>query len=145
VGTNISFTIFISNAHYGFDHLNTTGEIALPHVVLTGKIDIEDIFTILEPLLIRNEQTVLRTIDAYIDRNKNAILVEALAIENGIKRTFLVMISRREDGVVVRLYPKFDVEKTDGVKKILAELAKQLRGAFPDLQVGETNLQEYLN
>jgi hypothetical protein len=119
--------------------------IAVPHVVLTGKIDIEDIFAVLEPLLIRNEQTVLRTIDVYMERTKNAILVEALAIENGIKRTFLVMISRREDGVVIRLYPKFDVEKTDGVKKILAELAKQLKGAFPHLQVGETNLQEYLN
>jgi hypothetical protein len=145
VGTNRSFTNFISKAHYGFDPLCTNGEIAVPHVVLTGKIDIEDIFAVLEPLLIRNEQTILRTIDAYMDRNKNAILVEALAIEDGIKRTFLVMISRREDGVVVRLYPKFDVEKTDGVKKILAELAKQLRGAFPHLQVGETNLQEYLN
>jgi hypothetical protein len=117
----------------------------VPHVVLNGKTDIEDIFDILEPLLVRNEKTILRTFDAYMERSKNAMLVEALAIEDGQKRTFLVMISRRDDGVVVRLYPKFEVEKTDGVKKILAEMAKQLLGAFPNLKVGETNLEDYLN
>lgn len=135
----------IEKAHYTLHHLITAREIAVPHVVLTGKVDIELIFDALKPLLVRNEKNVLRTTEAFLERGKNVILVEALAIEDGRKRTFLVIISRRDDGVVVRLYPKFDVEKTDGVKKILAELAKQLLGAFPDLKVGETNLQDYLN
>jgi hypothetical protein len=117
----------------------------VPHVVLTGKVDIEQIFDELKPLLVRNEKNVLRTMDVFLERGKNAILVEALAIEDGKKRTFLATISRRDDGVVVRLYPKVDVEKTDGVKTILAELGKQLLGTFPDLKVGETNLQNYLN
>jgi hypothetical protein len=43
------------------------------------------------------------------------------------------MISGRNDGVVIRLYPKIDVEKTEGVKKILVELAKQLIATFPEL------------
>ena len=54
------------------------------------------------------------------------------------------MISGRADGVVVRLYPKIDVEKTEGVKKILVELAKQLIATFPELKIGETNLDNYL-
>jgi len=54
------------------------------------------------------------------------------------------MISGRSDGVVIRLYPKIDVEKTEGVKKILVELAKQLIAMFPELTVGETNLENYL-
>jgi len=54
------------------------------------------------------------------------------------------MISGRDDGVVVRLYPKVEAEKTDGVRKILAELAKQLIAAFPGLRIGETNLDDYL-
>ena len=54
------------------------------------------------------------------------------------------MISGRQDGVVVRLYPKFEVEKTEGVKQILAEIAKQLMLAFPEFSLGETNLADYL-
>jgi hypothetical protein len=54
------------------------------------------------------------------------------------------MISGRDDGVVVRLYPKIDIEKTEGVKKVLVELAKQLIATFPELRIGETNLGNYL-
>ena len=116
----------------------------MPHVVLTGKATIEDISKELKPLFIRNGSTILKTSEVYLERDKNAVLVDSLAIEANKKTTFLAMISGRDDGVVVRLYPKVEVEKTDGVRKILAELAKQLLAAFPGLKVGETNLADYL-
>jgi len=117
----------------------------VPHVVLTGKVTVEDAFRELKPLFIRDEKNILRTMDVYMERGKGAVLVEALAIEAGKKTAFMVvMVSGRDDGMVVRLYPKFEVEKTDGVKRTLAELAKQLLAAFPALTVGETNLDEYL-
>ena len=116
----------------------------MPHVVLTGKAAIEDIFRELKPLFIRNKSTILKTTEVYLERDKNAILVDSLAIEANRKTIFLAMISGRDDGVVVRLYPKIEVEKTVGVRKILAELAKQLIAAFPGLRIGETNLDDYL-
>jgi hypothetical protein len=116
----------------------------MPHVVLMGKIPIEDMFNRLSSLFIRNGPKILRTMDVYLERGKSAILIESLAIETGVKRQFLSMISGRDDGVVVRLYPQMEVEKTDGVKQILAEIAKQLKLTFPELHVGETNLDEYL-
>jgi hypothetical protein len=116
----------------------------VPHVVLTGGADLEHIFRELKPLFIRNDRDVLRTMDVYLGRDNGSILIESLAIEGGKKIAFLTLVSSRDDGVVVRLYPKYEVEKTDGVKRILAEQAKQLLGAFPELKVGETNLAEYL-
>jgi len=116
----------------------------VPHVVLAGKVAIEDIFKELKPIFIRNESTILRTTEVYLERGKNAILVDSLAIEANKKTIFLTMISGRDDGVVVRVYPKIEVEKTDGIKKILVELAKQLISTFPELRLGETNLQDYL-
>lgn len=116
----------------------------MPHVVLAGKAAIEDIFKELKPIFIRNESTILRTTEVYLERGKNAILVDSLAIEANKKTIFLTMISGRDDGVVVRVYPKIEVEKTDGIKKILVELAKQLISTFPELRLGETNLQDYL-
>lgn len=120
------------------------GLVVLPHVVLNGKASIENIFKELKPLMIRNQNSILKTTDVYLEREKNAILVDSLAIEADKKSVFLAMISKRDDGVVVRLYPKIDVEKTEGVKKILVELAKQLIATFPELKIGETNLDNYL-
>ena len=116
----------------------------MPHVVLNGDVNIDDIFNKLKPVFIRNEQGILKTGTYYISYDKSVILIEALAIETGVKKSFLAMINRRDDGIVVRIFPGSEVEKTAGVKKILAEIAKQIKAAFPTLSIGETNLSEYL-
>ena len=116
----------------------------MPHVVLNGKVAVENIFKELKPLMIRNKNDILKTTDVYLEREKNVILIDSFAIEADKKTVFLAMISGRDDGVVVRLYPKIDVEKTEGVKKILAELGKQLISTFPEFKIGETNLDNYL-
>jgi hypothetical protein len=120
-------------------------KIDLPHVVLNGKASIQNIFEKLEPLFVRDGTELLRTMELYLERNKNAILIDSLAIESDKKKSFLAMITGREDGVVVRLYPKQEIEKTDGVKRILAEIAKQIVRKFPDFKTAETNLGEYLS
>ena len=117
--------------------------INMPHVVLNGKTSIGEIFERFEPLFIRREGTILKTVDSYINREKNAILIDSLVVMPGGNTVFLAYISGRGDGVVVRLFPKMDVEKTEYVKRTLVELAKQLLTKFPDLKVGDTNLGDY--
>lgn len=117
----------------------------MPHVVLNGRIEIEDLFRELKPLFLKYESIILRTADFFLEREKRAILIESLSIQEGKTTSFLTMINKREDGVVIRLYPKSDVEKTEGVKRLLAELAKQLLQTFNTLKVGETNLSKYLS
>jgi hypothetical protein len=116
----------------------------MPHVVLNGNVNLEDIFNKFKGVLIRDEQGILKTDNLYISRDKTAILIESLAIGKGVKNNFLALISRRNDGVVVRIYPDIEVGKTSGIKTILSEISKQLLDAFPQLAIGETNLLEYL-
>jgi hypothetical protein len=116
----------------------------MPHVVLLGTVSVDDIFNGLKSVFIRNESGILKTDTSYISRDKTAILIEALTIEGGVKRSFFALIGQRDEGVVVRIYQGSDVEKTVGVKSILSEIAKQLLVAFPHLTIGETNLLEYL-
>jgi hypothetical protein len=116
----------------------------MPHIVLNGKVAIDEVFREFKPLMIRDNRAILRTTDVYLERNETAILVDSLAIEAGKKTVFIAMINGRDDGLVVRLYPKIEVEKTDGVKRLLAEIAKQIIDTFPSLKIGETNLNNYL-
>ncbi len=44
----------------------------------------------------------------------------------------------------IRIYPRFVIKKTQGVKKILAGIANQILMIFPNLSIGKTNLTEYL-
>ena len=116
----------------------------MPHVVLNGNVNLDDIFNTFKGVFIRNENGILKTDNIYISRDKTGIIIESLAIEEGVKNSFFALISRRNDGVVVRIHPGFEVEKTSGVKNILSEIAKQLLTVFPQLTIGETNLSEYL-
>jgi hypothetical protein len=116
----------------------------LPHAVLNGQVAVEDVFRELKPLFIRQENLILKTKEAYLEKNKKDILISALTVEAGKNVTFLVLVSGRPDGVVVRLYPDATLEKTVGVKRVLAELTKQLMQSFPAFKLGETNLTEYL-
>jgi hypothetical protein len=114
------------------------------HVVLNGDVNLDDIFNKFKGVFIRNEQGILKTDNIYFSCDKAAILIESLAVEAGVKNSFLAFISRRNDGVVVRIYPGIEVEKTSDIKNILSEIAKQLLVVFPQLTFGETNLSEYL-
>lgn len=116
----------------------------MPHVVLAGSVVLEELFREIKPIMIRKDRDVLRTMDTYMNRNGTSILIESLAVEGGKATSFLTLISSRDDGVVVRLYPKVEVEKTEGVKRILAEQAGQILTSFPGLKIGETNLTNYL-
>ena len=116
----------------------------IPHVMLVGMVDMEEVFHRLKPVFVKSERGILKATDSYIDRGRRNILIDALSIEAGEQTRFLVMVSQHEDGLDVRLWPGLEVEKSDGVKRVLAETAKQLMENFPGLVVGETNLKRFL-
>ena len=118
----------------------------MPHIVINGKIAIQDICNMLKPIFVRQEGRILKTMDVYLSQNNSSILVESLTIENRVKKNFLTLINQREDGVVVRLYPMIEIEKTEGVKTILAKLANQIiESNSENLKYGKTNISEFLD
>ena len=68
----------------------------MPHAVLTGKAAIEAIFKEPRPLFIRNGNAILKTMDIYLERGKNVILVDSLAVKASKKTVFPAMISGRD-------------------------------------------------
>ena len=107
-------------------------------------VDMEEVFRRLRPIFVKSERGILKATDSYIDRGRRNILIDALSIEAGEQTRFLLMISQQEDGLMVRLWPGLEVERTEGVMRVLAETAKQLMEVFPGLVVGETNLKKFM-
>lgn len=116
----------------------------MPHVVLEGSIELEALLGRITPVLINEGTTILKVSEAFMNCARSTILLESLVIEQGVKRSFFAAISKRDDGVVVRIYPTCDVERTRGVFRLIAEIAKRIIAIVPELRVGKTNLQEYL-
>jgi hypothetical protein len=116
----------------------------MPHVVLEKANNIEEVYDALSLFSQKTEDGILKIMDKYINTNKNSILLESLAIENGQNQNFFIQVSKKQDNLTVRLLPLTDPEKTKGVKTLMAKVAKQIKDTNETIHYGKNNLEAFL-
>ena len=114
----------------------------MPHVVIDGHCDLRGYARDLPMLLLRLPGgDLLRTQAVFVEREGRALLIDALAIESGRKTPFFVRVQAHDDGrLSVRVDPGSQVERTDGVKRIVAEIGADLLAQTTGASVRVTNL-----
>jgi hypothetical protein len=118
--------------------------ILMPHVVLLGEFNFEEVMNRFSPVFVKEKETILKTMELFLSKDKKSLLIESLVIEKGNKKQFLTMVSTRDDGLVVRIYPAYEIERSKGVFRLAAEIAKKLLQLNASATIGKTNLQEYM-
>jgi hypothetical protein len=116
----------------------------MPHIVLEGPVDLKRYYTHYKPTSNQSEGEILKLQNIFISQAENTVLIEALSVEGGPPNRFFVQADTRDEKTTVRIYPGTDPEKTPGVKKILALVAKGLKDPDPQIQYGSTNLKDFL-
>ena len=117
----------------------------MPHIVLENINATKEAYETVQPFANKIEGGMLKVIDKYINANGQTALIEALAIENGKNQNFFVQLSQKKSSLTVRLLPLTDPEKTNGVKTIMAMIAKQIKDSNESISYGKNNLEEYLS
>jgi len=115
----------------------------VPHVVLEGRITIDDCQGRFEPFVVREGELLVKIERFYRERDGRAALLETLVVDRGHTQKFFIQLSPRGDGLTVRLEPLTDPEKTAGVRRALALVAHRMRQAT-GCSYGATNIGEYL-
>jgi hypothetical protein len=116
----------------------------MPHIVLENISEVKRAFEAITPFSEKIEAGMLKVSDKYINSSGQIVLIEALAIEDGKNQVFFVQISQKTSSITIRLLPMTDPDKTDGVKTIMARIAKQIKDTDAKITYGKTNLQDYL-
>jgi hypothetical protein len=116
----------------------------MPHVVIENALDLAVACDAVTPRAVRNGGEILKVTDVFLNRSKQTALVDCVAVEEARSQAFFVQLTQKDKQITVRLLPATDPEKTAGVKRLLALIAKQLLEATPGSHVGKTNLQEFL-
>lgn len=117
----------------------------MPHVVIEEAGDLQGIYQAFAPMMHRAGTDILKVQECYIGRSGKDALLDSVAIEQGVARSFFVQLKRHEHSITVRLLPATDPEKTPAVKQVMAMVAGFIRTVYPASHYGKTNLQEYLN
>jgi hypothetical protein len=117
----------------------------MPHVVIEEAGDLQGVYQAFTPIIQRAGTDILKVQEFYVGRSGKEALLESVAIEQGVARSFFVQLKRHERSITVRLLPATDPEKTPAVKQVMALVAGFIRTVYPASHYGKTNLQEYLN
>ena len=113
----------------------------MPHVVIEGEIDLAAWSAAFEPLLLRVGGDVLRAERVYLEGGARAALIESLAVEAGRRQSFYIKLSAHDRGTLtVRIDPLTHPDRSDGVKRLVAEVAARALGSMPGARVVRTNL-----
>jgi hypothetical protein len=116
----------------------------MPHIVLENINATKEAFDALESFVNKIDGGMLKVMDKYLNASGQTALVEALAIENGKNQNFFVQLSQKKSSLTVRLLPLTDPEKTNGVKTIMATIAKQIKDSNTAIIYGKNNLEDFL-
>lgn len=116
----------------------------MPHVVIEEALDLGAACQGVKVAASRSGREILKVVDVYLNRSGQTALVDCIVVEEGRSQPFFVQLSRKDRQITVRLLPATDPEKTDGVKRVMALIAKQVRESIPGSRFGKTNLEEFL-
>ncbi len=116
----------------------------MPHVVIEEATALGAACQGIELATLRNGSEILKVVDVYLNRSSHTALVDCVVVEEGRSQSFFVQLSQKGRQITVRLLPATDPEKTHGVKRVMALIAKQLLESTAGSRFGKTNLQEFL-
>lgn len=99
----------------------------MPHLVLTGHMDMEAALAGFSPEVHRWGRVVLKTAECWLRRDRRALLIEGVVVEYARPLHPIVQVALNDASITVRLWPPVDVERTPAVQRLLGLVAAQLQ------------------
>jgi len=112
----------------------------MPHVRIDGPCSVQSFWRRFESKTSRDNQRIMKTLSAYSARDASSVLVECVVVEGYLNQSFLVLLSQKEGGILIRLYPGIAVEKSPGVRACIGWLAELVLEHEPDARRGPESL-----
>jgi len=116
----------------------------MPHIVIEKSVNAKEVHSHYTPIMERKEGMILKTTDAFINKEENSLLIDSVVIEGKTKQAFFIHINQKANNLTVRLLPATDPEKSNGVKTLMGLVAGQIKALNPNACYGKTNLEGFL-
>ena len=116
----------------------------MPHVVIRGSLNLATFVSDFEPIQERGTGDrggdISRADRIFLEHRGANALVECLVVESGRKQPFYIKISVHDSKSTVRVDPICRVERSEGVKELVAQLGARALRATPGGEIDVTNL-----
>lgn len=116
----------------------------MPHVEVRGGPPLRELQARFQPATVSWDGAVLKTLASYLSSDERTLLLDCLTVEGHLRQSFFAILTHRETGIMVRLLPRTSPEKTPGVKRLVAWVARTVRTGHAGAEFGATNLSDLL-
>ena len=116
----------------------------MPHIEIIGSLPLDQLIGKFEPLNAREGDAVVKATAIFHSPRDSRALIQSLVAEPRVHRKFYILLAEKPKGLMVRLDPLTDPEKTRAVKRLIALVAYWVRRVSPTSSYGATNLNEFL-
>ena len=116
----------------------------MPHCQIVGPVSLPEFHRDFRPRAVTSEGMILKAEECFLSSHGRVLMLECLVAEGYLRQGFFILVTADEEGAMVRLLPRTSPEKTEGVKRCLAFVARWLRDSSPGAAFGKTNLQAQL-
>jgi hypothetical protein len=116
----------------------------MPHVQLRGPCRPAVLAAALARLMETEPPEVRKILGGFLSLDGSRLILEALVVEAYLRQTFFLLLCEEPGGMIIRCHPVGAPQKTDGVKRLIASVARECLASEPDCSIGNTNLQGFL-
>ncbi|PIE33263.1 hypothetical protein CSA56_12385 [candidate division KSB3 bacterium] len=116
----------------------------MPHAIIDGPASIEKYYETFEAIDMREGGSIMKVKDAFLNGSKTKLLLECIVVDDRIPQSFYIAISHKNGKLSVHLDALTDPEKNDGIRRLLALVAHQLKSQDPTCRYTTHNLDGFL-
>lgn len=116
----------------------------MPHVQLRGPCRVSELAAPLERFMETEPPEVRKVLGAYLSLDRARLVLEVVVVEAYLRQNFFLLLRDEEDGILIRCHPIGTPQRTEGVKRLIARLARHCLALRPECAIGNTNLEAFL-
>ncbi|MDX2175603.1 MAG: hypothetical protein SF028_03945 [Candidatus Sumerlaeia bacterium] len=125
-----------------FDTVKKTGNGAMAHAALNGPLTAEEVWLGFKPMDFREGGDILKVTEAYLKEDRREVMVRALTVERGIRRTFYFRVAQKEASLSLTVDSFGSPEQTPGLRRLLALCAWVILQSDHRMELGNSDVSD---
>lgn len=116
----------------------------MPHIQILNAPAGPELARRVEPFTVARPPEILKVLDVYASSSSRRVLLEVVVVEGHLRQNFFLLLREDEGVFLLRCHPVLPVQKTDGVKRVIVEVARRILDMAPEARLGNTNLESHI-
>ena len=112
----------------------------MPHLIYGWTADLAAVHRDFKPMQRQDNGWILKALFCYLSHDSRILIFECIAVRSGFSQNFFLRAEQKGESVTFRVDPHTNVEKNEGVKRMLLAVRDLVVSANSHMKFEKSNL-----